>query len=338
MKDASSLLLISPKFFGYEKEIKSELESQLNGEVIYHDTRPKNDFLTKVIMRFGMTYLIRTKINEHQEMLIEKIADGNYKTVLFINPEGFDNDFFERLKAVVSSVNLILYLWDSVGNKPLIKPVLKQFNKIYSFDKTDCENYGFTFLPLFFSQHYSRRLAKVSKPVNDITFIGTVHSQRMNVIKKVMAFAAANNYCFYNYLYIQSRIVFYARKIFDKNFTDVSAFTFHFTPLSVDEIKKIYENTTAILDVEHDKQRGLTMRTFESLGAGIKLITTNKNIRDYDIYDENNVLVIDKDTVTICDKFLKTPFRSYPQDIIGKYSLSSWVNTLLSTHHRGVVK
>ncbi|QGU87016.1 hypothetical protein [Erwinia sorbitola] len=333
MKCNGGFLLISPKFFGYEKEIKIELERQLKADVSYCDIRPKNDFFTKLFMRIGATFLIKKRIKQHQDGIIEKIRQEKFSTILLINPEGLSNEFFKKIKDVVPGVNIILYLWDSIENKPLVKPLLSNFSQIYSFDKNDCQQYGFDFLPLFFSNSYDK-IARLTTPKIDIAFIGTVHSQRMNVIKKVEAASVRDNFVFYKYLYIQNWIIFVVRKIADKNFKNVSQFTFNFTPLTSQEINSVYADTKAILDIEHDKQKGLTMRTFETLGAGLKLITTNKNIIDYDIYTPENVLVIDKDNVHIDPEFLNTPFKDYPEDIIGKYSLSSWVSTILSSQKR----
>lgn len=330
MKCYGDFLLMSPMFFGYEKEIRNELERQLGFDVLYFDVRPKNDFLTKLVMRFGATFLIKNKVEKHQDMIIEEIRQKKISTMLIINPEGIGNDFFERIKKIGHDVKVILYLWDSVDNKPLIKPILGNFQRIFSFDGHDCQKYGFIFLPLFFSSSYNLK-NRSSEPEIDIAFIGTVHSQRMNVIKKVENLSALRGLVFYKFLYIQSWIVFVARRIADKNFKGTSKFTFNFSPLTSKEIQDVYANTKAILDIEHDKQKGLTMRTFETLGAGIKLITTNKNIKDYDFYCVQNILVIDKNDVVIDPDFLSTPFKDYPENIIGKYSISSWVKNILNS-------
>jgi len=156
MKCDENFLLISPKFFGYEKEIKAEVERQLGFDICYSDIRPGNDFFTKLSMRIGANFLIKKRIKEHQDEIIKKIDEMKFTTILMINPEGLTDMFFERIRAVVPDVNIMLYLWDSLENKPLIKPFLNNFNRIFSFDKNDCQQYAFTFLPLFFSNSYDK--------------------------------------------------------------------------------------------------------------------------------------------------------------------------------------
>ena len=61
-----TVLLLAPKFFGYELEIKKELEN-LGARVIYFDERPKNDFFTKVFIRLNLKYFISKKIKEYYQ-------------------------------------------------------------------------------------------------------------------------------------------------------------------------------------------------------------------------------------------------------------------------------
>ena len=70
------------------------------------------------------------------------------------------------------------------------------------------------------------------------------------------------------------------------------------------------------------------MRTIETLGAHKKLITTNIDIMNYDLYNPNNIAVIDRVKPVIKDSFLSTPFERIEQDILNNYSLIGWIKTL----------
>ena len=73
LKDKKILLFI-PNFFGYELDIKNELES-LGAKVFYFDARPKNDFITKVFIRLNL------KIDDKVYILI-KASDLSILKVL----------------------------------------------------------------------------------------------------------------------------------------------------------------------------------------------------------------------------------------------------------------
>ena len=74
------------------------------------------------------------------------------------------------------------------------------------------------------------------------------------------------------------------------------------------------------------------MRTIETLGAKKKLITTNKQIIEYDFYNPANVLVVDRKNPVIPDVFMITPYVEIPQEIYNKYYIDSWRDTLLQNY------
>ncbi|XTZ39826.1 hypothetical protein ACQYRI_07515 [Salmonella enterica] len=326
---SKNILLISPVFFGYEKKIKEELTSQ-GWIVTFCDTRPSNSFFSKSLMRMGINFLIKSKLKKHHNSIINTVIHGDFAKILFINPEGFGEDFFIQLKKVAPDVDIRLYLWDSIDNKPLIKPTLKYYDKCFTFDRADSIKYdNFVFLPLFYCPEYEKIKLNETKDY-DFAFIGTVHSQRMAIVDKFKNISAENNMNFFCYLYIQSRILYWARRFTNIEFSRYKSYTFNFSSLSLDAILRIYSSSKAIIDIEHHKQNGLTMRTFEVLASGIKLITTNKDILNYDLYHPNNVYIIDRDHIEFDTDFLKSDFKHYPEEILAKYRLSSWVETLTS--------
>lgn len=91
-------------------------------------------------------------------------------------------------------------------------------------------------------------------------------------------------------------------------------------------MQRVFFDSRTILDIEHPAQTGLTMRTFETLGASKKLVTTNAQVRDYDFFDPSNILVIDrKSPPRIPESFLETAYVPAHADIYSKYSLQGWI-------------
>ena len=83
-----------------------------------------------------------------------------------------------------------------------------------------------------------------------------------------------------------------------------------------------------ILDAPQAGQTGLTIRTIECLGAKRKLITTNSDIRNYDFYNESNILVFNE-SVDLDSVFFTSEYKDIPKDIYEKYSLRNWLKTML---------
>ena len=116
--------------------------------------------------------------------------------------------------------------------------------------------------------------------------------------------------------------------MFNKKELDGLEDFFEFDSLNRNEVLKIFKESKAIIDCPLPNQRGLTMRTFEVLALKRKLITTNKNIKDYEFYTPDNIFIIESDKEIIPMEFINTDFnKNYT--LSSKYSLKEFVNKLV---------
>lgn len=130
-------------------------------------------------------------------------------------------------------------------------------------------------------------------------------------------------------MFLQSKKIYFFRKIFDKRLKNAKLEDFHFKSLSHEEIADISKNSKAILDIQRDIQSGLTMRTIEiALGMRKKLITTNSDIMKYDFYNENNILIIDRKNPIIKKEFLENEYIALDEKIYQKYSIKNWIKNI----------
>ena len=321
------ILLVCSKFFNYEKEIKKELEDQ-GATVDYFDERFGNTFFIKSIIRLRIKILVNYLSNKYYLKILENIKDENYDIILFISPETVTNFAMEQLKRNFKNSKFILYMWDSFKNKKESKRLVKYFDKIYSFDKKDCEKYKMNFLPLFYIDKYNKKFQKIEDKY-DISFIGTGHEDRFPIINKIQDNLKNSNMNNYFFLFLQSKKIYFFRKIFDKRLKNAKLEDFHFKSLNHEEIVDISKNSKAILDIQRDIQSGLTMRTIEiALGMRKKLITTNSDIMKYDFYNENNILIIDRKKPIIKKEFLENEYIVLDERIYQKYSIKNWIKNI----------
>ena len=103
---------------------------------------------------------------------------------------------------------------------------------------------------------------------------------------------------------------------------------FHYEPLSNKDILHIIEQSRIVIDIQHPKQTGLTMRTIEMLGAKRKLITTNADVKLYDFYRPENISVIDRKSPKLDEVFLKSNYVSIDEGIYRKYSIDNWLDNV----------
>lgn len=317
------VLFFAPKFFNYEVAIKEEIEKQ-GAEVHLYDERNSPSTIEKFLMRKAH-FLITKKINSYFFKIA--LAETSFKPdyILFVNPEAVTEKSLIYLKKTFSNAKLILYMWDSLKNKK-VKNLLPLFDKKLSFDKDDCTVYSMHFRPLFYTPQFEASDISVNKNVKyDFAFVGTIHSDRAKILNQLRKYFDSNNYSYFYYCYIQSKLILFARWLMDKNVREMKQFV-HLESISKKEITDIYNQSEYIIDINHPKQTGLTMRTIEMIGLKKKFVTTNKHIHEYDFYNDKNQLVLTRGAQSILHgNVTKAPYENISIDIYKNYSLHSWV-------------
>ncbi|MGL5050358.1 MAG: hypothetical protein ACRC6E_06930 [Fusobacteriaceae bacterium] len=321
------ILFFAPKFFNYETEIKNKLE-KLGAIVHFYDERMNPSNLDKVIIRLKKD-LLALRINKYYSRIIEESKGNDYDYVLFISPETVTKELLERFRETQKKAKFILYMWDSIKNKKNARDILDCFDIHFSFDKSDCEvDSRFKFRPLFYLDEYSNLSQKKQNIKYDISFIGTVHSDRYNVIKSIKNIALDNMLKINFFMYFPSKIMYSVKKILDKSYKETDINDFSFEAISKMKVLDIISSSRVIIDIQHPKQVGLTMRTIEMLGMKKKLITTNKDIVNYDFYNPNNIKVIDRDNPILDLGFIKSDYSEIDKNIYGKYSIEKWLKEI----------
>lgn len=318
------ILFVSPPFFNYYKYISDELTS-MGAVVHYHDERNNPSSVEKIIYRTVPQMLV-SKVRRYYSGIIEEEKDFHPDYVLFNSPEAVDAQSVENMKQAFPESKFILYMWDSLENKNA-KNVYHLFDRTFSFDPNDCKKYHMTFRPLFFIK--TMQAQRVDSYKYDFSFIGTIHSDRAEILYKLKQYCDEHGLTYYYYLYIPGNLLYTMRKATDGYVRKLGQYI-HLEPTSKKVIAEISENTRCVIDINHPKQTGLTMRTIEMLGLHQKILTTNQNVKNYDFYEPSNQLVIGRDDISIDKALLGKPYVSVPEDVYGEYSIHSFVMDIFS--------
>lgn len=322
-----NILFIAPRVFGISDRIEQRL-GELGAKVAFYDERPNNNFLTKALIRLNRN-IIGWRLNKYYEKIIEETKHRKFDYIIFVKGEAISLNLFKRLKKLHPESKTILYLWDSIALNHNVKHLLPHFDVIYSFDRRDCPKYGLQHLPLFYYDEYSNIEEDTSNADFTLFFVGTTHTDRYRIVKTFTEQLEKKGRKVFSYFFFQGRIMFWKYLIENKESRDIDRKTVHFTSVKEKELMDLYRRSKIVLDINHPKQTGLTMRTFETLGARRKLITTNPDVVNYDFYNPANILVIDRYAPQIPDEFLDSPLEVVPEEIYEKYSLTNWLNRLL---------
>jgi hypothetical protein len=319
------VLLIMPKFFGYENEVLLELARQ--GAIVdWLPDRPFESAVLKALTKLGPAFVLPFT-NGYYHNLLKNFSAPKYDKILVINGQTVSYKLLSELRVDNPNAELILYMWDSIKNRPNVLKNISLFDRVLSFDKQSAKEFGFKHRPLFFSSGYKPSLNLDFS--YDLSFIGTAHSDRYEVINRVKKNLPSCSRCYW-YLYLQAKWVYQSYRLTQPAYRGSKVSEFKFDPLHKNEVQSKFSQSLAILDIEHPNQTGLTMRTLEAFGSHKKIVTTNHGIKEYDFYNSNNICIIDREKPRIPSSFFNDPFVPPALDLYQSYSIRGWIDEIIS--------
>jgi hypothetical protein len=201
-------------------------------------------------------------------------------------------------------------------------------DEIFSFDPEDCLKIPrFNYRPLFFIDKYQQSTAK--KTGDALFFVGTLNGDRPEVISRLIE-SLSENITFDYWLFVRSRLELTLRTLLDRSLRKLDDKRFFYAPMSSEMISDHLNQCAAVLDIEHPGQTGLTMRTFEVIASGKKLVTTNGRIKKHDFYDPARICVIDRLCPSVPDDFIIGEAPPLSAGFADHYSLHGWILEILN--------
>lgn len=320
------ILMFGPSYFGYTECIVTQLKT-MGAQVDLYNDRPNNSVLCKTLVRYQVK-AYHPAVVAHYTKAAEENKDKDYDYICVIKGECVDATIMKMLREHFPRAKCILYMWDGLHNIPHGVDRLSLFDRVLTFDPNDADKYGLVFRPLFFRKEYARIAPEPDRYDYDVSFIGTAHSIRPKLVKAVEDICKREGRTCFHYLFLPHKLVYFHQKVLNRDYRKVHMSDIHFTAMSAEQVRRIYDTSRCILDIEHISQWGLTIRTIEMIGMGKKFITTNADIKEYDFYSPNNILILDRDNPQIPAEFWDAPYEPIPQQIINRYSLETFVRDL----------
>lgn len=319
------ILMFCPSFFGYDKKIAEALTA-MGHQVDLYDERVSNNAFAKTCIRYNIK-LFHPVMDRYISRIIAENTDKQYDYIFVIKGEGITRKGLSMLRDAYPKAKQILYLWDSLDNFADGEEKAKRYDRVLTFDPVDAEKYGFVFRPLFYHKGFSGT-KEAAEFQYDVAFIGTAHSSRPRIVKALTTQCDEAGRKFFSFLYTPHYLVYLFNKVCNREYRDVKWSDLQTKSLPAQTVREVYDTSRCVLDVEHGKQRGLTMRTIEMLGMGKKVITTNALIAQYDFYDPQNFFIIDRANPVLSMSFLDTAYNPLPKEIQEKYSLDSFLREI----------
>ena len=316
MTKIKKIAIIATHSFGYVDFIVEKLNSMNGVELTYINIDSiafsyKNLF-SRVYNFFSKLFFSQSLKEKNRTSFIKATikAKGIFDQILIIRPDKLETEaliFLRENTAVMDS-----YLFDGIENYKDQKKTLHFFDTVYSYDKEDVEKYKFQFLTNYI---YDDEIQNVKQ--RQVVFNISSFDKRFVFLEKLANYIESKNVSF--------RFVVRKSKIFNHpNIEIVKDY------VSLEEVKKIIASSKILVDVQREKQHGLSFRVFEALGYQKKLITNNPDIVNYDFYDKNNIWVVSEANYEIPKEFFETEYIPVPDYILNKYKLSNWLSIVFN--------
>jgi hypothetical protein len=257
------------------------------------------------------------KLKKRQEYILQQLKEKGFQNqILVINPELIDLEYHLEIKKYTDKY--IAYLYDSVSRCPVEHLLEGVFDEIFSFDKKDVLTYGFseTTNYIYFDTPEIDTIQK-----QNFVYIGSIDN-RLKFLNDFAEHIKKHQLSFLFYAIGKKAFINKLKQLFlGKNKNII----FQKKRFSQQETLKMYAESETIVDLVRDNQAGLSFRIFEAIGLQKNVITNNKTIISYDIYDSGKIIYLDD-----LNKLNKVTFNeeNYQCSITKKYSLDNFIKNI----------
>ncbi len=317
------ICLISFDFWNYDYHIVEKLrEKGVDAQHINVGAFSHRNFGERFVNTLSKVFLKKNIKHQRRQQFIKNSLEklGHQDQILILNPDTLDKDTIAFTQKKTN--RLICYLYDNLQRCP-VDGKLDYFDKVFSFDNKDVAMYGFEKLTNY---NYLAYLPQENQnPKLDFFYITSFDRNRNRILiplakkldelkVKFDIFVVGKKTWKYKFKYLLSPAfnnisVKFRRKVIPNNI-----------------INQHYQNSKAILDLMREGQYGLSFRIFEAMAMEKKIVTNNPEIRNYNFYNPENILILEDDFSNLNRHFFEKPYKKLPKDIYDYYTLENWVD------------
>lgn len=212
------------------------------------------------------------------------IPTSNIKAVVVMGTALEEVDYSYLAKIKRKGGITILYLIDSLdASSPKIqyckyKINLFKWDYIFTFDTSDARNYGYRYLGFnYYSKH---SIPSISKPLNDIYFVGGLKGNRTKLIYQTYNHLTNNDFK------ADFNVMKYSKKIEDDNLKNIEGIKYIINGwMSYHSVLAGIANSKCLIEILQEGQHGPSLRYFEAVCYNKKLLTNNPLIINYPYYN-----------------------------------------------------
>ena len=271
------------------------------------------------IIKGDRTYYEKTEKKIFNREFIKrskKLKGTVFDYILFFRADLYPEEMIENLRKL--SPTLISIQYDGLSVSKRIFEYMKYLDKVFIFDPNDYRQYKHLgFLPI--TNCWFPDANKNNEIINyDLFYVGVGLDDRREKILRLN-----------ESLGDQFRIKALLTIPHFREEQKVDDISFCHTGLSYAENLSCVRQSKALIDFKIGYHNGLSFRIFEGLYYKKKVITNNKDVKNYDFYHPDNIFITDFQNFSGLNEFLKKPYRTVDDVIVKKYGIENWLKYVL---------
>ena len=316
---------LAKKFVEHLKKNNYEVYEFFNEVIPLYDIS-KLQKLENIFHRFfrkDIQYIhkIYTKnFNNHSQKKLRELkkCKTKFDYCLFIRGDLVPEFVIKHARSI--SKKMVDFQLDGLSVSSKILDYQKYFDDIFVFDPDDVKKYPEAALHFLPNCYFGEPDFSIPSEI-DLLYIGQYLDERNVQLKNLHQYLEEHqlSYTSHTSLYRGRDFIPLHHKILHHKISTTYQ-------ENIDFVKK----SKTLIDFKRDEHDGLSLRFFEAMQYGKKIITDNFSVKNYDFYHPNNIFVTDFVHLDGIVDFLNKPYQSLPSELVEKYSFKNWINTILN--------
>lgn len=262
-----------------------------------------------IILRLLREVFFRCKL-PFRRMWYNNVPENTNTVILFdplILPE-----YIEWIHKKHPSVRIILS-YENRADKTIRPDTVPSYVEKWSYDRDDCELFSMRWsAPAYFLEY---RRKPNDNPKYDILYVGRDKGR-------------AERLLFLEDTFIKKGLKTYFHICADRQFLEFKK-NFYKKVLAYDEYLDLLMDSKAVLNIVSEGQTSVTQREMEAAFDGIKCITNNRGIKDFELYDKSIYFILGEDDMDGIDCFLQQEVKKYSRAELEQFDVGNRIKNMI---------
>ena len=217
------------------------------------------------------------------------------------------------------SNKMVDFQLDGLSVSSKILDYQKYFDRIFVFDPEDVKKYPEAALHFLPNCYFGEPDFSIPSEI-DLLYIGQYLDERNVQLKNL------HQYLEEHQLSYTSHTSLYRGRCFEPLHPKVLQ---HKTSTSYEGNLDFVKKSKIIIDFKRKEHNGLSLRFFEAMQYGKKIITDNVSVKNYEFYHPNNIFVTDFVHLDGILENIQKPYHPLPETLIEQYGFKNWIKVIL---------